>query len=222
MDVIVTDLTNMSRGNHCVAGYDPTSLRMIRPKPNGRNWTSDQIDTYKIEVGRVLNLGTRAHQQLQSHLPHRNEDWFVYADEMKPGNKAMPQPNSSDSLQGCFGNNVVQGRGYRYYFKAYVEDGVNCCSLAGLNQNTKNLYLFFTEFDGKRKLRAKFIDSAGEGWDLGVTSTELNNQIQDKENLKAYNRQLGEREHIHLRVGLARRFPAQHNRCFVQLNGIIL
>ena len=223
MRVVVTEVTNMSGTMHCVAACDVSTGAMIRPKPDGRNWTNEQIRHLGVKPNIILNLGANTRRQNESYLPHRNEDVALpYVEIQAEGEMELENP-TFQSVRDCFGNNVQLGNGYQGYYKAYVNDGVDCPSLNGVLVLSQTFYLFFNTYKGRSQLRAKFKDSNDDGWDLGVTSTSLNQLIgSDNRQLQAYNRKLRQSRNLHLRVGLARRFPAQHNRCFVQLNGIIV
>lgn len=222
MRVVVTEVTNMRPGTYCVAAYEEQTARMVRPKPEGGNWSEADINRLGVVVGRVLDLGNRTRQQNESHLPHRNEDLYVYSQDISANEILRPNPNHTNSVQQSFNNCVQLGRGFRGFYKAYVEDGANCASLVGVNIPSRDLSLYISEYDGRRKLRARFTDGQLDGWDLGVTCTELNRRIHcDEVLMRQYAMELAVVGNIHLRVGLARRFAAQQNRCFVQLNGII-
>jgi len=39
MDILITDVTEMRAGNYCVAGWDASDSRMIRPLFGCYNWT---------------------------------------------------------------------------------------------------------------------------------------------------------------------------------------
>lgn len=56
MEVIITDVTNMSPGQHCVAGFDVARNCMVRLLPNGRNWTTQLIDQVGVYEGVVLDV----------------------------------------------------------------------------------------------------------------------------------------------------------------------
>lgn len=40
MRLVITDVTEMHGGNYCVAGWNAQTDRMVRPLPNGANWTA--------------------------------------------------------------------------------------------------------------------------------------------------------------------------------------
>jgi hypothetical protein len=72
MDVLITDVTEMHSGNYCVAGWDVGGGRMIRPLPNGGNWTAALLAQHGIAPGitiRIVPNGAPA-----GAFPHRTED----------------------------------------------------------------------------------------------------------------------------------------------------
>jgi hypothetical protein len=58
ISIVLTDVTEMHGANYCVASWDPKDGRMIRPLPNGTNWT-------------IALLGSHAQKSLSSQKgPH--------------------------------------------------------------------------------------------------------------------------------------------------------
>jgi hypothetical protein len=51
MDIVITEVTEMSSGNYCVAGWCPAQNRMVRPLPVGHNWSALQLEQYAIAPG---------------------------------------------------------------------------------------------------------------------------------------------------------------------------
>jgi hypothetical protein len=66
-------ITEMSAGNFCVAGWHVQSRRMVRPLPNGGNWTAGLLQRHSIAPGAVLDFAPTgvAHP---SAFPHHTED----------------------------------------------------------------------------------------------------------------------------------------------------
>lgn len=73
MRLIVTEVTEMSPGNFCVAGWDAGTGRMVRPLPNGGNWTFGLLQKHAVAPGVVLKFNPTgvAHP---SAFPHHTED----------------------------------------------------------------------------------------------------------------------------------------------------
>jgi hypothetical protein len=54
--ILITDLTEMHGGNFCVAGWDAQGKRMIRPLPNGANWTDPLLQQYGVRPGATIDV----------------------------------------------------------------------------------------------------------------------------------------------------------------------
>ena len=78
MRLLITEVTDMSAGSFCVAGWDIDSHVMIRPLPNGSNWTTATIAQYAVEPGILMEFSPtgRAHN---GSFPHTTEDTEVNA-----------------------------------------------------------------------------------------------------------------------------------------------
>src|SRR5437763_93850 len=74
--VLVTDVTEMHAGNYCVAGWDNTTKRMVRPLPQGANWTSGLLTAHQIIPGVVIKVSPTGAVPVGSY-PHRTEDLLI-------------------------------------------------------------------------------------------------------------------------------------------------
>ncbi len=72
MDILITDVTEMSGNNYCVAGWDATNKRMVRPLPSGGHWPQALIAKYGIQPGTILKA-TEAGTATGA-FPHLAED----------------------------------------------------------------------------------------------------------------------------------------------------
>jgi hypothetical protein len=81
MEVIITDVTNMSPGQHCVAGFDVARNCMVRLLPNGRNWTTQLINQVGVYKGVVLDVEPQ-HEAHNSSYPHASEDTRIWANNI--------------------------------------------------------------------------------------------------------------------------------------------
>src|SRR5262245_9073350 len=50
MDILITDVTEMHAGNYCVAGWNASDGRMIRPLPGGSNWTGHLLAAFRLRL----------------------------------------------------------------------------------------------------------------------------------------------------------------------------
>src|SRR4051812_3486520 len=72
MWILITDVTEMHQGNYCVAGWNASAGRMVRPLPNGSNWTGAQLVKYGIQPGTTIRVGATAAPS--GVYPHYTED----------------------------------------------------------------------------------------------------------------------------------------------------
>jgi hypothetical protein len=54
MEILITDVTEMSGTNYCVAGWDATNKCMVRPLPGGTHWPQTLIAKHEIKPERYL------------------------------------------------------------------------------------------------------------------------------------------------------------------------
>jgi hypothetical protein len=73
MQILVTDVTEMHQGNYCVAGWASSVGTMVRPLPNGSNWTEPQLTKYGIRAGATIQINATG-GGLGGIYPHRTED----------------------------------------------------------------------------------------------------------------------------------------------------
>src|SRR4051812_42865178 len=129
MQILITDVTEMHHGNYCVAGWDSRTSRMIRPLPNGANWTDAQLDKYGIQPGATIECieGGAAHGGV---YPHRTEDTHINLGSVKLVNRGPKAwfgagaPPVAKALAAAF-QNKVQTTGIWDDAKkgAYVQEG---------------------------------------------------------------------------------------------------
>ena len=56
MDILITDVTELHAGNYCVAGWDATEGRMIRPLPGGPHWTRHLLTAQGVYTGNTIRV----------------------------------------------------------------------------------------------------------------------------------------------------------------------
>ncbi len=81
MRLVITDLTEMQGGNFCVAGWDAADGRMVRPLPDGRNWTAGLLARHAILPGAAVEVHPFGRPE-KSRYPHRSEDTLVDRDRI--------------------------------------------------------------------------------------------------------------------------------------------
>jgi hypothetical protein len=72
MDILITEVTEMGPDNYCVAGWDAASKRMVRPLPNGGNWTASLVTQHGITAGKLISAEPLG--KANGSYPHLTED----------------------------------------------------------------------------------------------------------------------------------------------------
>jgi len=73
MQILITDVTEMHQGNYCVAGWNSSAGSMVRPLPNGSNWTGAQLTNCGIQPGARIQITPRGAAP-RGLYPHCTED----------------------------------------------------------------------------------------------------------------------------------------------------
>jgi hypothetical protein len=219
MDILVTDVTEMSGANYCVAGWDATNKRMVRPLPDGGHWPAALITKHKIQPGVVLSATPLG--KATGTLPHLTEDTPVDSASIKavqtaPNWVGSGAPRVSASLGEGFDRNLQWNSTFRGVHQGvYVATGTYCDSLAAVNIESANLS-FVQPFD---KLKAVLNDGTAS-YQLPVSSHIFKEAWRQGGVSKATSL-LPKRDVLHVRVGLARDFEDQPNKCYLMVNGIL-
>jgi hypothetical protein len=219
MELLITDVTEMGGETYCVAGWDITANRMVRPLPNGSNWSSTSLGQHGIVPGRRIRAVPRGASN--GVFPHRTEDTPI-------------DPASIEALNGVFSDwlggsapHVAAdlGTGFAGLLKWNkvwngVRQGVHTLPRAQCNSlvsvRTPKTNLSFSEVFGK--LKATVNDGAAS-YQLTVSSKVLK-EAWRAGGLAAVNNALPARAELHVRVGLARPFD-EPPKCYAMLNGAL-
>lgn len=206
------------------AGRHSAESRMVRPLPNGTNWTADLLTANGIRPGATIRMkpsGVRAN----SAYPHRTEDTPIDATTIELASEG-PQPwfgaaapPAVTSLAEAFGRHVrTTGTWNNARKGTYVQKGSQVGSLSALRIGQANLDFFENDFKGKKSLRAYMTDT-DERYSLPVVAKHLR-ELYRARGPMALNESLPEGGVLHVRVGLARAWHVQPERCTVMINGV--
>ena len=220
MRLLVTDLTEMHGGNYCVAGWNRQDQRMVRPLPNGGNWTLGLLQQHNILPGVMIDVQPTG-QQHNSVFPHRTEDTPIdrgnihFVDAPPINWLGAESPPASATLANAFGghllhnsvwNNVRQG--------VHVGVATRIGSLGAIELSSARVD-FVEEFD---KLKA-ILDDGEARYKLAVSSRALKLAWRNG-GLQAVRRALPASPRFHVRVGLARAFDQPPGKCYLMVNGV--
>lgn len=227
--VLISEVTRMSMGNYCVAGWDFHAGKMVRPlQPSGANWRLG-TDRSVFSVGYLVNCVPSGRHN--ATYPHATEDLILSQlpsllekfDEATT--YALLLDKASTSIRELFGCALVEDK--------YLPEGTNCRSLGGVRAIRRRVR--FIE-DGFRKLRLQLQDIDHVSYRLPVTCDTLRHffspsdeEVEPHFGIAEANEWLCVNppdSEIIMRIGLARGWVGKDGewsprRCYAQLNGII-
>lgn len=219
--LLITEVTDIHRGIYCVAGWDPDGARMVRLLPDGVYWPRVLLDTTGTAPGATIAV-TPNRIRLHGDYPHLTEDLPIDLTpiDLLPSARVhwlgAEAPPTATTLAEAFDGNLSHTGLWRGHRRgAYVPTGTRTCSLHGLRVSSHRLG--FIEDD--ERLRA-LLQDAETRYSLPVSSRALRN-IWREEGIAAVRRALPAGTDLHVRVGLARGFGEQRDRCYVMLNGVL-
>jgi hypothetical protein len=219
MEILVTDVTEMSGNNFCVVGWDATNKRMVRPLPGGGHWPQALISKHGIRPATVLKaqpMGTPT-----GAFPHLTEDTpidpnSIGARQSSPNWVGTGSPDVSASISQAFANSLQWNKVFRGIHQGvYVPTGTQCSSLAAVNVGKTNIS--FAQPFGKL---VAILDDGSASYQLSVSSHIYKKGWREGGVANATSL-LPNRSRFHVRVGLARDFEGQPNRCYLMVNGIL-
>jgi hypothetical protein len=219
MEILITDVTEMSGNNYCVAGWDAANKRMVRPLPSGGHWPQTLIAKYEIQPGTLLKakpMGTPT-----GALPHLTEDTpidptSISTTQTSPNWTGATAPETSPTVGDAFNNSLQWNKIFRGVHQGvFVPKGTKCNSLAAIKVGKADIS--FSEPFGKL---LAILDDGRAKYQLSVSSHIYKKGWRDGGIIRATSL-LPNRATSHVRVGLARDFEGQPNRCYLMVNGIL-
>ena len=219
VDIRITDLTEMSAGTFCVAGWDAAAQRMVRPLPNGANWTAATLQQLQVVPGALLRLAPAGNAN--GEYPHLTEDMPIDAGKTShlpahamrwfgPG-----APGMADTVADAFEGHTEANNQFRGTYQGnYVARGTRTRSLWAVNIPRGSI-TFETPFDS---LKAVIVDANGS-YQLAVSSKALKEAWREG-GIRQVEGILPKTGQLHARLGLARAFGDTPDKCYVMINGI--
>lgn len=220
MQVLITDVTEMHGGNFCVAGWNAQEERMVRPLPNGGNWTAGLLQQHTVSPGARIEFDPVG-QPHGSAFPHLTEDtpiarpsihrvdagpmdWF--GANAPPAQATLSAAFGGHLLHNSIWNNVRQG--------VYVQIGAQIGSLAAIDV-ARNRIQFIEDFE---KLKA-LLDDGEARYKVAVSSLALKTAWRQG-GIQAVHQALPTAARFHVRLGLARAFGQPAEKCYLMVNGV--
>lgn len=224
MRLIITDVTEMHGGNYCVAGWDSQTRRMVRPLPNGANWTAGLLQRHGVVPGASIDV-VPAGQQHQSAFPHRTEDTLINTAGIQllhAGPIAwltVGAPPTHATVAQAFGRCLVHSRVWNGAQQGvHVPENTQIGSLSAVELPVGNLTLFEDNYQGKRSLRA-YLDDGHACYNLPVVARDLREAYR-LSGVYVAKQLLPVQGNAHVRLGLARAWQGQPGKCSLMINGI--
>jgi len=220
MRILITDVTEMHGRNFCVAGWNAQEQRMVRPLPNGSNWTAGLLQQHHVSPGAMIEVNP-AGQLHGSAFPHLTEDTPVARQSISQVHAGpidwfgVNAPPTQARLSAAFGgqlrhnsvwNNVRQG--------VYVQLGTQVGSLAGVDL-ARDSVQFVEDFD---KLKVLLNDGEAR-YKVAVSSLALKAAWRQG-GVQAVHQALPTSARFHVRLGLARAFGQPAEKCYLMVNGV--
>lgn len=219
--LLITEVTEIHRGVYCVAAWDVGGRRVVRPLPDGINWTRAQIDEHRVVPGaRIAVLSNR--MRPRGHYPHHTEDLPIdpapierLADSPTDWFTADAPPAAA-TLSAAFGHQLRHTHVWHGHRRgAFVPAGAPVNSLHGVRIASRDLS--FIEIDDR--LRALLRDAEAR-YELPVVSRALR-EVWRAEGVAAVRRILPVDTRLHARIGLARGRAEYPDKCYAMLNGVL-
>jgi hypothetical protein len=224
MKLLITDVTEMHQGNYCVAGWNPSAGSMVRPLPSGSNWTEAQLTKYGVQPGATIQVNSTGATP-GGVYPHLTEDTPIDLASVKLVSAGSTPwfgagaPPLAGTLAAAFQNNIQTTGIWNGARKgAYVQEGTQVGSLAGVKVARARLEFFEDDYNGKKSLRAYMTDDDAR-YSLPVVAKNLR-EIYRPNGAAAVNKLLPRSGDLHVRVGVARAWQGQPGRCTVMINGV--
>lgn len=223
MNILVTDLTVMHNDMFCIAGWCAAESRMVRPLPGGHHWSGELVTRFGVAPGITFTVSPSSLPN-SSAFPHRTEDTPVDPTTIRLvdngpidwfGPKAPP---TSSTLNAAFGGLLTTSSRWNGAVKCHIVEGTRIGSLSAIRLTRSSICLFEDEFEGKKSLRARLNDSEA-CYDLPVVARNLK-EIYRTNGVEAVSKSLPNQGKLHIRVGLARAWQGQPQKCAVMVNGI--
>lgn len=226
MQVLITDVTNLSQGKLCVAGWDTIQGRMVRPRFRGEEWRFDAGRNFPV-VGAVVDFNPLENQDPDRDFPHRRDDVFVERQwtiirQVEEGEIPREARGSvSDAFANVFdGAAIVASSG-----TSFINPGTQCASLGAIEVTTNSMSFEKDEYDALRCT----ISDQDRVYRCKVTSKRLHDKfVSASHSLMEIEAMRQSAASAHIRLGLAGAWVprdgwhdgGRDERCYIQVNEV--
>ncbi len=220
MRLFITDLTDMQVGYFCIAGWDTEMLRMVRPLPGGGHWPHHLVIRHDIVPGVTVEV-TPTGRRHPGNFPHTTEDLEVEADTIRVIRRdpvrwfGAGAPPTAVTISEAFAGNIRWNNTFRDVRQGvHVLTGTEAPSLAAISAPPASIE--FLEVFGKLKA----IVNDGEAKYQLAVSCHRTKIVWHEDGIDGVRRALPDARKLHVRLGLARGFGDEPEKCYMMINGI--
>jgi hypothetical protein len=224
-ELIITDLTRMSAGFVCAAGYAANGqpIRLAAPRLH-------EVDIAAAGGQPIVFPGAIIACDLLEHLPdpphtedHRFDRYSLRLVRRLQGADWQTTLDRSlfGSVRDIFEQPIVHDAGY------YIQDGNGARSIGTIKPRGLAQATYSVGEDGTWTYRFGFYDRAGQFYRLKITDLTWNAYCESlrgpdthPQDIAARLTQLLKSRRVYLRVGLARKWAKFPGRCYLQVNGV--
>jgi hypothetical protein len=223
-ELVITDLTRMSAGYVCVAGYanNGQAIRLATPRLH---------EAELAPGGKPLVFpGAEITCEVLEHLPdpphtedHSFDPYSLRTVRRLPDMawQAVLERSVFKSVSDIFEQPITHDAGY------YLSDGHGPRSLGAIRPRGLAPASYSMSADGTWSYRIGFYDQVGEFYRLKITDLTWNAYCEylrgptmDPKGVAAHLTQILKSRHVYLRVGLSRKWAKFPGRCYLQVNGV--
>jgi len=221
MEIIITDVTDMSGGHICVAGWSPDEERMVRPLPlhaSGHpHWTADMARKDLFCPGNIITVEPTG-QLPNRGKPHAVDDCLIRGTPTLTGN--LSDEEMIDAVSGSIHDSVLSLFGDAFTDKKYVPENQGDRSLGAVEVRTQKV-----RFYDDNKFICWFVDSDDEKYSFKITCRALND-LHMQSGIEGLNELKSGKRKAHIRLGLANAWDGRPDNnwnpkhCYAMMNGI--
>jgi hypothetical protein len=214
-NIIVSDIT-YKKNLFCVAGWDKSANKMRRLLLDGKYWHLDDIK----KLGQYAEICVEVLPDSKKRTyPHKNEDTII-SSNFKVAHRFNEPKSLALALKKSVSANIADAFNNKLIGHEYVHAKTNCSSLGAILVDSKDINFYKND---NQKLRLRVKDSDKQIYDLRISCKYLRDILKSESDLETLNKEMQVFPHkAHIRLGLAKPFVHQKNKCYLMCNGLFL